>query len=134
MAKVTVPIIGSSQDGMDTPTPTTLALRDSSGGLACNVLTATSVNATNWVGTVASKTANFTLGAATTYFCNATGGAFTATLPTPASAFTGVEYRIIKTDSSGNAITVGTVSGTTSISTQYHYVTVISDGSNWYSI
>jgi hypothetical protein len=65
------------------------------------------------------------------------GGAFTVTLPTAAS-ITGRMYTIKRTNSGANAVTVGTTSSQTidgsttySLSAQYKYVTVISDGSNW---
>lgn len=68
---------------------------------------------------------------------DATSGAFTITLPTAASV-AGKIYVIKKTDSSGNAVTVGTTSSQTidgsttySLATQNKYVTVQSNGSNW---
>lgn len=69
--------------------------------------------------------------------CDATSAAFTATLPTAVN-FTGQTYTIKKTDSSVNAVTVGTTSSqtidgstTAVISTQYASITVVSDGANW---
>lgn len=68
---------------------------------------------------------------------NASGGAFTVTLPTAASR-AGKRFTIKKTDSSANVVTVGTTSSQTidgattySLATQYKAVTVVSDGSNW---
>ena len=69
--------------------------------------------------------------------CDGTSGAFNVTLPTAAS-ITGREYTIKKTDSSANACTVATTSSQTidanttySLATQWKYVTVVSNGSNW---
>jgi hypothetical protein len=68
---------------------------------------------------------------------DATSAAFTITLPTAASK-TGQRYTIKKTDSSANAVTVGTTSSQTidgsatySLATQYKFITVVSNGSNW---
>jgi len=69
-----------------------------------------------------------------------TSGAFSITLPTSASK-SGQTYTIKKIDASANAITVNTTSSQTidgattySLATQYKYVTVISNGSNWFII
>jgi hypothetical protein len=69
--------------------------------------------------------------------CNATGGAFTVTLPAAASNG-GMEIEIIKTDSSANAITIDgnaseTINGalTTTLNTQYEKLRIMCDGSNW---
>ena len=68
---------------------------------------------------------------------NATSGAFTATLP---SAVTnpGMLCRVIKIDSSSNAVTIATTSGQTingastiGLSSQWAGKTLVSDGSNW---
>lgn len=71
---------------------------------------------------------------------DATGGAFTVTLPT-AVGVSGREYVVKKTDSGGNAVTVGTTSSQTidgsttkALATQYKFVTVVSDGANWHII
>lgn len=63
--------------------------------------------------------------------------AFTITLPTAAS-ISGRIYTIKKIDSSGNAVTIGTTSSQTidgsttyALSSQYKYVTVVSNGTNW---
>lgn len=72
-----------------------------------------------------------------TIAADATTAAFQVTLPT-ASGRTGQRYTIKKTDSSANAVTVGTTSSQTidgsttySLATQWKYVTVVSNGSNW---
>jgi len=90
---------------------------------------------------VQSKTEAYTLtGSDDTVLADASGGAFTLTLPS-ASTVTGRVYHIKKTDSSGNAVTIDgngaeTIDGETSldISFQYVSVTIVSDGSNWYII
>lgn len=72
--------------------------------------------------------------------CDASGGAFTVTLPA-ASGVPGTVYHIKKTDSSGNAVTVDgnaseTIDGDTTkvIGTQYDSMMIICDGSNWHII
>lgn len=69
--------------------------------------------------------------------CDASGGAFTITLPT-ASGIAGRLYRIKKSDTSGNAVTIDpngseTIDGssTKSLTTAYDSVDLISDGTNW---
>lgn len=84
------------------------------------------------------KTANHTLtGTDSVVLGNAVGGAFTLTLPTAVS-IAGRTYTLKKTDSSGNTVTLATTGGQTidgaasaSLSSQYQYMTVASDGSNW---
>lgn len=76
----------------------------------------------------------------TTIMANASAAAYTVTLPT-AVGIAGKIYNIKKTDSSANAVTVGTTSSqniegstTYSLSVQYKYVDVISDGTQWWVI
>jgi hypothetical protein len=67
---------------------------------------------------------------------SASGGNITVTLPS-ASGNTGLTYIIKKTDATGNTCTVvGTIDGTTNyvLSTQYQYVQVASNGTDWYII
>lgn len=71
--------------------------------------------------------------------CNASGGAFTVTLPTAASGK--IVYHIKKIDSSSNAVTVdGNGSETIDdelikiISIQHNSMMVVSDLSNWHII
>lgn len=87
---------------------------------------------------IASKTTTYTL-ALTDHIINgsASGGAWTLTLPTVASA-SGYEFTIIKGDSSANAITIDgngseTIQGslTRKLSTQYESLTIYSNGSEW---
>lgn len=75
-----------------------------------------------------------------TILCNATTAAFTVTLPT-AVGNSGQIYTIKKTDSSANAVTVGTTSSQTidgaatfSLPSQWNFVVVTSDGANWMRI
>jgi len=92
-------------------------------------------------GAVAKITAATTLGDAHhTVLADATAGTFATTLPA-AAGVTGREYRIKKTDASANAVTVTAQAGelidganTFVLSTQYKYVTVQSDGTQWYII
>jgi len=72
--------------------------------------------------------------------CNATDGAFTVTLPA-SSGNTGLIYKIKKIDSSVNAVTIDgndaeTIDGATTyaLSSQYDFVTIVCDGSNWHII
>lgn len=85
----------------------------------------------------ASKTTTYTITTADSYLtADATGGAFTITLPTAAVA--GYLYTIKKIDSSANAVTIGTTSAQTIdgqttylLTCQFAYVQVVSDGANW---
>lgn len=87
---------------------------------------------------IASKTGAYTLVITdNTIKGDATGGAFSLTLPT-AVGIDGREYVLKKVDSSINAVTVATTSSQTidgsttySLLTQYKYVRVKSDGANW---
>lgn len=70
--------------------------------------------------------------------CNASGAAFTVTLPA-ASGRTGKRVTIVKTDSSVNAVTIDgngaeTINGSadTTLNTQYESVALICDGTGWY--
>ena len=68
---------------------------------------------------------------------NATSGAFTLTLPS-AIGIIGRQYILKKIDSSMNAVTIATTGGqtidgasTASLSTQYQFLAIASDGTNW---
>lgn len=67
---------------------------------------------------------------------DATSAAFTITIPT-ASGNAGLEYIVKKIDSSANAVTIATSAGnidasaTYVLSSQYKYVKVVSNGTNW---
>lgn len=89
---------------------------------------------------ITNKTANYTAVAGTdkVITCDASGGAFTITLPA-ASGNTGVTFMIKKTDSSVNTVSVSssdTIDGLTSqsIATQYQAITVVSNGTVWWII
>jgi hypothetical protein len=85
-----------------------------------------------------SKSANYSITSTDEVIAvDASGAARTITLPTAASV-SGATYTIKKTDNSANAVTVGTTSSQTidgsttySLATQYKYVTVVSNGTNW---
>lgn len=86
-----------------------------------------------------SKSATFTASLAEhAYLCNASGGAFTANLPT-AVGNAGKEFVFKKTDSSANAITLDpngseTINGdaTVLLENQHETAIVYSDGSGWH--
>jgi hypothetical protein len=121
---------------------------NSSGNAGAGVAPSTANNVlmsdgTDWVSghlvdTVASKTANYTATSTDNFIkCDASGGTFTITLPAAASN-TGRIYKIKKTDTSYNAVTVDgnaseTIDGVTdtTINTKNECLTIISDGSNW---
>lgn len=114
-------------------------------GTSGNVLTS---NGTTWASTapgvgsqtldVKSKTTTYTAAATdTVLLVDASGGAWTLTLPAAASN-TGHIFYIKKTDSSVNAVTVDgnaseTIDGTTTktVSFQYEAIMIVSDGTNW---
>lgn len=87
---------------------------------------------------VTSKTSGYTAtGSDDVIICNASGGAFTITLPAAASN-TGKMLKIIKTGSDFNAITIDgnaseTIDGTTTvqISLPGDSIDIVCDGSNW---
>ena len=100
---------------------------------------------------VTSKTAAFTAldgetssSAHDVYLCDATSAAFAVTLPPPTDAdpAAGRVVTFKKTDASANAVTVTpddvgeTIDGATSypLSSQYDFVTIISDGSVWHIV
>lgn len=84
------------------------------------------------------KTTTYTLTATDeVVYADATGGAFTVSLPTAGSK-SGQTYTIKRANSGANNVTVGTTSsqtidGSTTyvLSAQYKYVTVVSTGTNW---
>ena len=86
-----------------------------------------------------SKTATFTASLAEhSYVCDASGGAFTANLPT-AVGCAGKEFVIKKIDSSANVVTIDpngseTINGnaTTALDNQNESATLYSDGTNWH--
>lgn len=83
------------------------------------------------------RTTAVTLGLASSRYniCDASGGAFTITLPATASS--GITFSFKKIDSSGNAVTIaGTIDGAVNytLATQYKYVHVMSTTTSgtWY--
>lgn len=89
-------------------------------------------------GSVASLTGATTLdGTHSVVKADATSAAFAITLPT-AVGVAGREYRVIRTNSGGNAVTVDTTSSQTingastiSLGSQWASAVLVSDGSNW---
>jgi hypothetical protein len=73
-------------------------------------------------------------------FADCTTGSYTFTLPSAASALSGLnasKFTIKRIDSSGNTcIVVGTIDGATNyaLSAQYKYVTVTTNGTSWFII
>ena len=134
---------GTQQKQITTTGAWVLGTGTSNYGTSGQVLTSSGNGVPTWStisGTtnVTNKTANYTLTTTDgSVFCNATGGAFTITLPTAVSAG-GKIYSIKKTDSSTNAVVVGTTSSQTidgnltqSLAIQNAWITVQSDGANW---
>lgn len=82
----------------------------------------------------------FTVGSEPVVICDASGGDFTVTLPEAEKA-TGYRYVFKKIDASVNAVTIDgygaeTVDGaaTKSLSAQYETLTVVCDGTEWFTI
>ena len=104
-------------------------------------LTASNLTVNGFNGAFVAKTGAYTLAATDgTVTGNASGGAFSLTLPTSVGA-TGRVYTLKKIDSSANVVTVATtlsqtIDGTTTraLSLQYDAITVQSDGANWFII
>lgn len=71
---------------------------------------------------------------------NATGGAFTVTLPDATLRKNQQPLIVKRTNAGGNAVTVGSASGTIdgaatqSLAAQYATLSVVSDGTNWHLI
>lgn len=87
--------------------------------------------------TIASKTAAYTATLADqVILADATGAAFTVTLPTPVGK-KGKPYIVKRLNAGANNVTVGTATGlidgaaTQVLAAQYAKITVISDGTNW---
>ena len=93
---------------------------------------------------VLSKTTAYTVvlaDFAKTILCDASGGAFTVTLPAAATAGDGYKVTVKKSDSSANAVTVDgnsseTIDGATTkaLSSQYDAIVLACDGSNWHLV
>jgi hypothetical protein len=133
MPTVQLGIITTTQVADTSANPNTVAYRDSSANLNAAIVTGTALVTTgSYTGKPVTQTASFTAGSATHYLCDCTSGNLTATLPL-ASASAGVVYTFIKIDSTSHTLTVSTVSGSSVVSSQYGKVTVISDGTTWWS-
>ncbi len=71
---------------------------------------------------------------------NATGGAFTVTLPAAAYRKNGQPLTVIRTNAGANAITIATLGGTingavtVTLAVQYDSHTFVSDGTNWWIV
>mgnify|MGYP003344750567 CR=1 FL=1 len=109
---------------------------DSTQTLASKTLTTPICNGIRM--TVVTQTSAYTATTSvSTILCSATTAAFTVTLPTSVGN-SGLVYRIKKIDSSANAITIATTSSQTidgaltySLPTQWNFVVLQSDGTNW---
>lgn len=115
--------------------------RFATGGAGRNVLAATDKAtaraALDLQRSVATKTTTYTAAAGDVLLCDASGGAFTVTLP--AAAATVRPILVKKVDASGNAVTIDgagsdTIDGalTIALSTQYEAVELWCDGTNWW--
>lgn len=111
---------------------------DSSSIVASTVEASVSLGCGAFISQARTVAANYPLvafGDFAVYF-NANSTNLTATLPS-ANTTWGEVYVIKKIDSSGHTVTVNTVSGlidgssSLTLSTQYQYIVVQSDGSNW---
>jgi parallel beta-helix repeat protein len=122
-----------------------LSRTDAGAGITTALLLNRATAAATFGGSLAvplsTKTAAYTiLDSDSSILADATSAAFTVTLPT-AVGRTGRIFRIKRTNSGANAVTVGTTSAqvidgaaTYSLSAQYAYVTVQSNGTNWWII
>ncbi len=74
-----------------------------------------------------------------TILANATGGAFTVTLP-PAAGLVGKRFTIKRTSASNNVVVDGNGSetidgaGTKQLGSQHSFITIACDGSNWFIV
>lgn len=70
-----------------------------------------------------------------TLLCNATAGNITITTPAALATFA---FTVIKTDGTGNTVTIqsggGAIGGTLVLTTQSQFITVVSDGNQWFCI
>jgi hypothetical protein len=113
-------------------TGNTAVMRSPTGGINANIIQGTELSTTGiYSGQPSIQTANFVAGAATDYFVNCTAGAVLCTLPAAASNVD-VIYNFIKTDSSGNQLTIATAVGKTVTTAQYDGMRASNDGTTWY--
>ncbi len=114
----------------------TIVKRDPSGNFSAGTITAKLNGSVQ--SAIAVKTSNYSVADSDSVLLgNAASNTITFTLPS-AVGMTGRQFTIKKTDSSTNTVTVATSSsqkidgGTTvALSSQWQFLTVISDGSNW---
>lgn len=110
------------------------------------VLTATGATTTTWSSPAAggamtpvARTTNYTATNNDFVICDATSGAITVTLPTPASAVGG-RVRVLKNDASVNTVLVSsstaTLAGSNTFSVNVRWMSqdFSSDGTNWYCV
>ena len=86
----------------------------------------------------ATKDAAYTASTEEYLFCDATGGAFSITLPAVSA---GLQYTIKKTDASANAVTISgnaaeTIDGelTQALTTQYDVITIVGTATEWFTL
>lgn len=137
MAQTTLVVLGGAGTVPADPAATgdTVVMRDSSGNILAAQGAFSDVKST---GKLTLKSANKTAGftpttAAVVYFCDATGGAFTAALPTAVGANDQV-YIFAKIDASANAITISGALLAASLATQGTFKAFQSNGSAWIPI
>ncbi len=138
MATVALALLGvanvATVNGDTNPTKNTLALRGVQGDLTNAYVVATTNLQTQgeMQGQPSVQSGNFTLGGATDYFCNASGGNITVGLPA-ASSKSGTPYFVYKSDSGNDTVSIpGVLGGNSTITLQGDSRRIVSDGSNWY--
>jgi len=133
--------IGSSSAGWRTGYFDTSVITPTLTNAGTAVVAATRLRADGFGTALSSKSADYTAVATdSTLLVDATAAARTITLPA-ASGATGRIYVVKKTDAGGNSVTVdanasGTIDGATTyvLATQYKFVAIQCDGSNWHVI
>lgn len=113
----------------DTTWATTLAATDSPSGSRVDINANFAAARRLTVVTITNADSPYTAGESDVILADATGGAITVNLP---DAVVGDTYRVVKTDASGNAVTLdasgsGTINGATTraLSSQWAGVTVV---------
>lgn len=126
----------------DADNASTVAMRDGNGDLAAKKLHGNIHNTGTRDDKLLAITATHTVGTtpATVFDCDATGGAFTVTLPS-AVGLTDRVYTFVKTDVSANAVTVDGAgselingAATSVLASQYDALRIISNGTKWLKI
>ncbi len=123
----------------------TAVVREADGSVNVATCNASRVKSTgDEMGAVVNVTTTYTAGTtpAVHHTCDATGGAFTITLPA-AAANIGLVLEFVKSDSSGNAVTLkgngaelinGSNTNATAMAAQYGKLVVRSNGTKWHII